>query len=75
MPVGVEYGRLVLHVFCFKQSRDCVEPEASHSLVQPEPQHTEDRLLNLWIAPVQVRLLGVELMVVKLLRCRVVLPS
>ena len=43
---------------------DHIDPEAIDAFAQPEPHHLVDRLADRGIAPVQVRLLGQEGMII-----------
>jgi hypothetical protein len=66
--------RLVAKLLILKQRRNCIEPEARHAAIQPEATRVKHRLLDRRIAPVQVWLLLVKLVIVELFRLRVVLP-
>ncbi len=51
---------LVPQVRLLQQSVRDVDPEAVHATVQPEPQHPFEHVADLGVAPVEVRLRGVE---------------
>ena len=55
--------------------RDGVDPEAVDAAIEPEAHHLADRGRDLGIAPVEVRLLGVERVEVVLAARRVELPG
>ena len=71
-PVGV--GRVVAEVLVLDEMPEHVDAKAVHAALEPEAQHAEHRLDDLGIAPVQVRLLGQEGVVVVLAGGRVELP-
>ena len=65
----------VSHLRIFKERRDGVEAETSHTLLEPEGDDVFEGLVDLGIVPVEVGLLNVELVVVVLARLLVPLPG
>ena len=52
--------RVVAQLRVLHQPLDCVDPEAVHAAVHPEPDHVAHRFAHRGLAPVEVGLLGVE---------------
>ena len=59
-------NRIVRQVGVFEQSVDCIEPEAGDAALVPPARHIEHCFLYRGIVPVQVGLLGVEVVIVEL---------
>ena len=79
--VGVALGivaaecRLIAQFRILEQRGDGVETEAGDAAIQPEAHRGEHGVLDLRVAPVQIRLLPVEHVVVELIDCRHVPPG
>src|SRR5205085_11558159 len=67
--------RLIAQLRVFEQARYRVDTETRDPAIEPELDHTIHRLLDLRIAPIQVRLLHIKIVVVVLVRLRVDLPG
>ncbi len=67
---GVEAGLdgVVVEVGVFEEARDGVDAEAVDPFVHPEAEDVHHGLHDFWVAPVEVGLLDVEVVVVVLLR-------
>ena len=72
---GARKNRIVTEVGIFEQRVDCVQPEAGDAALVPPARHIEHGFLDCGIIPVQVWLLGVEVVVVELVRDRIELPG
>ena len=66
---------LIAQLRIFKQSGNRIEAEAGYAAIEPEAHRIEHGLFDLRIAPVEVRLLGIELVVVPLLCGGIVFPG
>ena len=75
LGVGAAERRLIAQLRILEQRRDRIEAESGDAAIQPEAHGAEHRLLDLRIAPVEIRLLAVELVVVELVDRRHVLPG
>src|SRR5205823_9502270 len=67
-------SRIVAQVGIFKKCVNRIETEARHTTLVPPARHVEHRLLYGGIAPIQVRLFGIEKMVVPLIGRAIELP-
>ena len=75
VSVGAGKNWVVVQIGIFVQSRDGIDAKASHATIKPEAQHVVHRLPNLGIAPVQIGLFTVEIMVVILVGLGIELPG
>src|SRR6266852_5421263 len=66
---------IVAEVWIFKQRIHGIESKSSDAALVPPAGRIEHGVLNGRVAPVQIRLLGIEEMVVVLAGCRVKLPG
>src|SRR5260370_18528101 len=62
-------NRIVVQAGILKETGDRVNPKASHSAIKPEAHHVIHGLSNLRVAPIQVGLFCVEILVAILIRC------
>src|SRR6202022_4701759 len=67
-------NRVVMQIGVFKQARDGINSKPGHAPVEPEAHGVVHRLPHLGIAPVQIGLFRVEVMVVILIGGWVELP-
>ena len=58
----------------FKQSIDRIQPESGHTTLVPPAGHIEHCIFNGGITPIQIGLLGIEVMIVVLICCGIEFP-
>ena len=77
VAVGVCSGqkRVVVEIRIFEEARDGVEAEAGDAAIQPEAHHVVHRFADFGIAPVEVGLLGIKMVVIELAGPRVEFPG
>jgi len=73
--IRILIGRVVTEQIILDQDRAGVDPEAVYAAAEPEPHNLGDSLSDLFVAPVQIRLLDQERMAVILLTAFIPLPG
>ena len=59
-------NRIIVQVRIFEESRDRIHAKSCRATIQPEAQHVIHCFAHFWVAPVQVRLLNIEIVVIPL---------
>src|SRR5215472_13128847 len=57
---------LIAKLWIFKQSWYCVKAEPGDTSVEPEAQNLEHRFFYIWVAPIEIGLLFIKLVVIEL---------
>ena len=76
IAIGIVTGQIgiVVQVRIFVEARDCIDAEACNAALHPEVEHAIHGLVNFGIAPVEIGLLHIEIVVVVLARLLIPLP-
>ena len=76
IAIGVVAGQIgiIVQIRVFVEARDRINAKTGNAALHPEIEHTIHRLVDFGVAPVQIRLLHIEIVVVVLPRLLVPLP-